>query len=198
MSRRVSRSAWVVAAIAALSVSVAFAQGGRRAGVPPRAPRERGGPRAEEGAAAFDAALEKLGLTAKERTAAKESVEKKRAAHQELQGELGKLQAVVGDPKATDQSLQRTISAYRTAMARAEQKMAAADRELAGKLSVKSQAKCLAFGLLDNGLGRGGGMGMRGGGGGDHGGRGRGGGGRGGGRRDGGRGGRGGATPSST
>ena len=187
MSRIASRMALVAAVIAALSVSVAFAQGGRRSGVPPRDARGSGATRAEEGAKAFDEALEKLGLTAKERTAAKEAMEKKRAAHQELRHELGKLQEAVADPKATDQSLQRAISSYRTAMERAEQKMAVVDRELAGKLSVKSQAKCLALGLLDNGLGRGGGMGMRGGGG-DRGGGGRGGGGRGGGGRGGGRG----------
>ncbi len=178
MSRIASRVGLAVVVATALSVSAAFAQGGGHSGVPPRAERGQGGPRAEEGAKAY-AALEKLGLTAKERAAVKDAMEERRAAHQELRRELGKLQEAVADPKATDQSLQRAMSSYRTAMERARQKTQAADRDLAGKLSVKSQAKCLALGLLDNGLGRGGGMGRRGGGGG-RGGGGRGGGGRGG------------------
>jgi hypothetical protein len=197
MIRIVIRMAWVVTVAAALFASAALAQGGGRPGVPPRAGRGGDKSRTEDRANAFDEALDKLGLTSREKAAVQQAMVKKRDAHQELRHELEKLEALVRDTKATDQQLQRAMGAYRAAMERATRKLEAADRALAAKLSVKSQAKCLAFGLLDNGLGHGGGMGMRGGGGGREGG-GRGEGGRAGGDRgEGRRGGRGGGPPRS-
>lgn len=154
MSRMVR---WVaLAALSALiiSVSAALAGGGRGAGPRPqgdRGPVRRGADATET----IDQALEKAGFTAAEREAIATATEEKQRAHLQLRQELGKLRQVANDPKASEEALRNAITSYRRAMERAEQALAAADRELLGKLSVRSQARALTLGLLDNGFGRG-------------------------------------------
>jgi len=154
-----------------LSVSTGLAGAGRGAG-----PRAQGGHGGDDGAQAFDQALEKAGFTAAETTAITAMMEAKQAAHQELRRELDTLRRIAMDPKATDEQLKKATAEYRRVRERTDQKFAALDKELAGKLSVRSQARALAMGLLDNGFGMG--MGPRGGGGGGGGRQSRGGGGR--------------------
>ena len=205
MSRRVSRVV-LVAVVAALSISMLWAQGRRSAGSAPERERareqRRGG---QEETPTLAEALEKGGLSEKERAAVKEAMDRKQSANRELRGQLEALRRVVNDPRAKEEELGRAMETYRAAMRRAETEMTAADRALAAKLSVRSEGKCLALGVLDNGLGRGAAMGGRGGGGGggrgggERGDGGRGGGGRGGGGRGGrGGGGGGGAPPSAS
>jgi hypothetical protein len=112
-----------------------------------------------------DRMLDQAGLTAKEKTAAKKALAAKAKAREQLQAAHGKLMAVVSKAKVSNGELQRAMTAYRAAQTRYEAAIVAIDKALVKQLSVKSQAKCLAFGILDNGLSFGGrGMGRQGGG----------------------------------
>jgi len=161
MSYKARRILPAVVAALILAVPALFAQGGGGGAVSPRRERARDRERTAEAAPTFDQWLEKAGLTETERAAVTAALEKKRAAHRGLRPELEKLRKAADDPESTEARLRSAMTAYRAAMKRVEKEFQDADRQLAAKLSVKSQARCLAMGILDNGLGRGGGMGPR-------------------------------------
>ena len=148
----------LAAALAAPALSGQRGGGGRRGG---------GGGQADS----MKALLDRLGFTEQELAAVQKSMEAKSKARQTLEDELGKLREVAGNDKSTDQQLRGAIDSYTEALARYRETVRTEDRSLSGRLSVRSRARCLAAGALDNGLGmggggRGGGGGRRGGGGG--------------------------------
>jgi hypothetical protein len=112
------------------------------------------------------------GLTAAERTAVEPAAKAKLEARQQLMTALTDLRAASEDTAATDAKLKQAIATYQKAAAKYRSQVEAQDKAMVAKLSVRSQARCLALGIIDNGLGMsfrragGGGGGMRGGGGG--------------------------------
>jgi len=116
-------------------------------------------------------------LIGDERSAAEAAVRAKTEARRALFTALGELRAATEDPKATGEWLSQAMAAYQKALAKYRGEVAAQDKALEAKLSVRSQARCLSVGILDNGMGMGGmrvrrgvGEGRRGGGGGRRGG----------------------------
>ena len=181
----------VLAVTAALILLVAMpalvaqeAGGNARGGRMGRGPGGGGAGAAPTMQEQIDSALKQAGLNDSERAAAERTMQAKMAARQELMTAFGQLRSASSDEKATDEQLKQAIDAYGQALMKHRSTVQTEDQNLVKQLSVKSRARCLAFGVLDNGLGMGGGMrggggggGMRGGGG--RGGRGMGGGGRG-------------------
>jgi hypothetical protein len=105
--------------------------------------------------------LSQAGLTDKEKAAAKKAMTAKEQARRELTSELANLERVASGAKPTDKQLSDALSAYHRALAKYRKAVAADDAALVKQLSLKSQARCTAMGILDNGLGFGGGrMGM--------------------------------------
>jgi len=152
----------VVVLIAAVAGTVLYAQGGGGGGG-----GRGGGPGAGSGAMELERmkmALEGLGMSKEELAAAEKAMEVKFKARQSLQEELGKLREVAEDSQATEQQLTATVEAYAKAMSRYRTAVQNEDTALGKKLSARSRARCLAGGVLDNGLG--GGLRRRGGGGG--------------------------------
>jgi hypothetical protein len=148
---RRSRSVVLVAVLAAMVAgTMLYGQGGG------------GGRRGEgTGAAAFDRdrvqfTLELLELSKPETAAALKSAAVKWKARQALDGERGKLRASGDDLQATDKQLSQAIATYTKAMGSYRAAVNSEDTALAKKLSVRSRARCLAAGVLDNGLGSGG------------------------------------------
>ena len=101
--------------------------------------------------------LTEAGLIGTERSAAETAAKAKLEARRELVTALEELRAATEDTKATDEKLGKAMAAYRKALSKYRGQVEAQDRALAAKLSVRSQAKCLAAGILDNGLLMGGG-----------------------------------------
>ena len=77
----------------------------------------------------------------------------KSAARQDLTTALGELRKVSDATKPTEEQLKQALAAYRKAIAKYRSEVEAQDKGLAAKLSLASQARCLALGVLDNGLG---------------------------------------------
>jgi len=114
-------------------------------------------------------------LIGDERSAAEAAAKAKQDARRELLSALGELRETTDDVKAIDEQLTKAMAAYRKALAEYRGVVDSQDKALEAKLSVRSQARCLAVGILDNGMGMGGMRSGRGGGGGRRGGGGRGG-----------------------
>lgn len=178
----------LVALMALVAISVLVAQepgGGPGAGMGAGGGRGgRGGPGGGGANAVptpeqIDQMLAPAGLTDTERTAAVSIVRSKLNARRELTAALGQLRRVAFDQNASGQQFKQAIDDYSQALATYRSRVEAEDRGLVKQLSPKSQARCLALGVLDNGLGmiagRAGGGGGRGGPGGGRGGRGPGG-----------------------
>jgi len=146
------KAGWVavaVAVMAALGGGMLYAQRGGGA---------RGGAAAGPAAAAFDAqrtrtALESLGLSAPEVTAATKATEAKWKARQTLGDELQKLRTVADNPQSTEAQLTQAVSNYTKAMQRYQATVTSEDAALSKQLSIRSRARCLAAGVLDNGFG---------------------------------------------
>jgi small-conductance mechanosensitive channel len=101
--------------------------------------------------------LEEAGLADKEKAAAKKLLKAREAARTTLAAELVKLQRAANKSKPTDKQLSDALSAYRAALAQYRRNVAAEDAALVKQLSLKSQVRCMSLGILDNGLGFGGG-----------------------------------------
>ena len=162
-------SAAALAAVLAASVLYAQVGGGGGAGMGART-------------GAMDPArirtmLERAGLNEKEQAAAQKSMEAKSKARQALQDEMDKLRLVTENSSATEEQSSQAAASYEKAMAKYREVVQTEDRTLSRELSGKGRARCLAAGIIDNGLGysgrtrtgaggAGGAGGMRGGGGG--------------------------------
>lgn len=179
-----TRLSWVavaglVLALAATSVMYALAPapGGSAQGAvaaPTQVAQARRGERPRMGEAdrarmreqMLERMLDQAGLTDQEKTAARKTMKAKDEVRQALAQRLDGLRRAADKPDATEQELGDALAAYRAAMTEYRRKAAAEDQALAGQLSLKSQARCMALGILDNGLGgmrgRGMGPGMRG------------------------------------
>jgi len=105
--------------------------------------------------------LEQAGLTAAEKTAARNALKVKDQARKALQDALTNLRRTANKENPTNKELGDALVAYRTAFAQYTKKVHDADVALTKQLSVKSQVRCISLGILDNGLGM---MGMMGGG----------------------------------
>ena len=102
--------------------------------------------------------LEQTGLTETEKAAAKKAIRAKDQARQALTEQLTKLRATANAPTSTNQELQNAQTTYWAAMTGYYQKVQAEDQSLMKQLSLLSQVQCLSLGILENGLGRMGGM----------------------------------------
>ena len=114
----------------------------------------------------IDRMLGQAGLNDTEKAGAKRALKAKDEARRLLSAALDKLRGVANASNSSNAQLQNALTAYRTALALYRKKTADADAALANQLSLRSHARCLALGILDNGLGFGGGRmgggGMRG------------------------------------
>jgi len=105
--------------------------------------------------------MQRLQLTAAEQQAVQAALSQKVAARTALRTQLQALRdAVQGN--VTEAQAKAALDKYRASQQEYERKMAAIDKQLAGKLSARSEARLVAAGIIDNGLG---GMGRFGGGG---------------------------------
>jgi len=144
---------WLTLAVAAVALVAGSMLYGQGAG---------GGRRGEgTGPAAFDRervqfTLQLLELSKPEMAAALKSAEVKWKARQALEEGRGRLRASGDDLQATDKQLNQAIASYTKAMGSYRAAVNSEDTALAKKLSVRSRARCLAAGVLDNGLGSGG------------------------------------------
>lgn len=100
-------------------------------------------------------ALEGMGLSETELAAAQKTAEAKIRARVTLQQALEKLRQVADDPEATDAQLTAAIQEYNRALETYRTTVQNEDRALVKQLSPRSQAKLLAAGALENGLGLG-------------------------------------------
>ena len=125
----------------------------------------RGGPGAGQGpgpgAAAMDPERMKtqlllLGLNTQEQNAAIKGMTAKQKARQALQEQLNTLRLAADGPLATDKELTQAIATYLKALAQYHKVVQTEDAATVKRLSAKSHARCLAAGVLDNGLGGGG------------------------------------------
>ena len=144
---------WITLAVAVMALVAGAMLYGQGAG------GGRGGDRA--GAGAFDReraqlTLELLELSKPEVAAALKSAEAKWKARLALEEARGKLRFAGDDRQATDQQLGQDIASYAKAMGSYRTAVQSEDAALVKKLSVRSRARCLAAGVLDNGLGSGG------------------------------------------
>ena len=105
--------------------------------------------------------LEGAGLNAKEKAAARKTMKAKEAARRDLMDQRTALQRVTNKAKPTDAELKQGLAAYRAALAQYRAQMQSLDQALVRQLSVRSQARCMTLGILDNGLGMGPGFGGR-------------------------------------
>jgi len=113
----------------------------------------------------LDQALRQAGLTDAERAAAERAVNAKLDARRDLAAALGQLRRTALGQNATDDQLKSASDTYRQALAKYRSRVEAEDQGLIKQLSARSQVRCLALGVLDNGLGIGVGMPRQGGGG---------------------------------
>jgi len=107
--------------------------------------------------------LDQLGLTASEKKVALQATEAKYKAQAALREQLRTLGETVRG-QVTDAQAQAALNRYRQAQKDYERKAGELDQGLVKKLSPHSQARLVAVGIIDNGLGmrlgRGTGMGM--------------------------------------
>lgn len=134
-----------------LALAGVLAQAGGGAGE-----RARGSARLDP--AAFEqervsAALTRAGLIGAERAAAEAALKAKQEARRQLMSALEELRSVAEDPKASEAKLKEAIAAYQQQLAKYRATVEAEDKALVAKLSVRSHARCLAVGILDNGIG---------------------------------------------
>jgi hypothetical protein len=122
--------------------------------------QERGGAGGER---SFDPAArdqERIGqvltdakLIGAERSAAEAALTTKYEARRDLMTALGGLRAATEDSKTTDDGLKQAVGTYEKALAKYRGVVETQDKALVAKLSVRSKARCLAVGILDNGIG---------------------------------------------
>jgi hypothetical protein len=160
--KRMSWLAWVAGLVVVASACVVYAQGG--GGGTRRGP----GAGAETGMGMMQTEraqmmLGRLGLNEQEQTAARTAIANKLRARVTLGEELGKLRTAAFDEEATQAQLTKAVEDYNKAMATYRNTIQTEDKALASKLSVRSRARCLAMGVLENETGVGGRMGMGGG-----------------------------------
>ena len=165
---RMRRACWValvVALIAVVTGSVLYGQAGGGAPAPAgdAAVAPGGGPATGMmSAERMKAMLDRLDLTAEDRAAVEKSLPVMLKARQALQDELGKLRTVAYDTTATPEQITQAIERYMEARSKYREATRPENRALSEKLSPRGRARCLVAGILDNGLGFGGGprMGM--------------------------------------
>jgi uncharacterized membrane protein len=97
--------------------------------------------------------LQQANLTGDEANAARKALMAKEEARQALTQELAKLRAMATQPNPSSQELEKALAVYRAALVQFRKKVEAEDAALAKQLSLASQVRCLALGILDNGLG---------------------------------------------
>ena len=110
--------------------------------------------------------LERAGLNKKEVALVRKTQEAKMQARRRLLTEMRILERSAYKKNATDKELREFITRYRSAMTAYRNRIASLDKALTEKVSLRSQARLLCMGVLENGLGRGGmirgGLGMMG------------------------------------
>lgn len=160
-----TRACWVlllvVAVLAVLAGSMLYGQAGEQAPAP--AAGAAAAPAGQPGMAAMSpermkAMVDRLELGPEDRAAVEKSLPALLKARQSLQDELGKLRTVAYDPNATPEQLTAAVEKYQTARADSRRATRPELRTLTDALSPRGRARCLVAGILDNGLGLGGGM----------------------------------------
>lgn len=115
-----------------------------------------GGPRMsmEEMASARNKAiLERANFSASEKSAALQALKTKTAAATKLQKAHAALMKVLENTKASDAAAASAASKFQNALSAYHSSIAATDKALLAKLSKKSRARAIGFGIVDNGLG---------------------------------------------
>jgi hypothetical protein len=138
---------------------------GGRGGTSTRPPAGGSGGRGGSGAMSAEQTerlLSQASLTGQEKSAAAAALGTKDKARQILAQELAKLRRLANSPNPGEQepelvpkdaALGQALKACRAALDDYRQKVDAADAALVKQLSVQSQARCLALGILENGVG---------------------------------------------
>ncbi len=161
MSRKVGY-VLMAAVVIVLVAAVVWAQGGGGGMGPGPGGMGRGGGGGMAGG--MSAMLDQMGLSAGEKAAVERAAQDKMSANQQLRSELQRLQAVADRAGVTAADAKKAVASYLGVKAQIAKKNAQTDATLMKSLSPVAQAKCLAAGIVDNGLGMRGMMGRRGGG----------------------------------
>jgi hypothetical protein len=97
--------------------------------------------------------VEALKISEAEKKAIDEAVASKFAAREQLQSQSLRLFQVAIDLRATDDELGHAVEAYAVAKDRFQLRIREIDEELVKRISVRTRAKIITTGTLDNGLG---------------------------------------------
>lgn len=92
-----------------------------------------------------------------EKTAAMEALKAKNDARTKLQEKLNPLREVSEDQKATDAQITKALNEFITAQVEYNRAVSAADAALVKKISLRTRAKLTVMGIVENGVGFGGG-----------------------------------------
>jgi len=162
MSKQVKLAIALVALLAVVLAVIPCLAATTPAPPPPR-PRAAGpgpggagfGPGADM-AQFMDAMLDRLGLSATEKPAVKAALQAKLKARQELSDHLQAFREQVRAQNLSADVARKALDSYRRYQRDYEQQVAGIDQGLSRKLSPVSQARLVAAGVIDNGLGMGG------------------------------------------
>lgn len=117
-----------------------------------------GGPGGFDPAQMIDRMLERLQLSEVERAAAKETWMTKNTARTALREKVDRLREVADNPQSSEADLTKALSEFATAYSTYAKTVAEADAKLVKKISLRTRAKLTAAGILENGVGFGGGF----------------------------------------
>ncbi len=97
--------------------------------------------------------LDQAELSQEERQAVQQVLQVKDEARRKLREELDNLRRTANKAEVSDDELKAALEKYRAALADFRAEMEAQDKALCEKLSLRSEVRCMALGILENGLG---------------------------------------------
>lgn len=117
-----------------------------------------GGPGGFDPSQMVDRMLERLQLSEADRAAAKETWMAKNTARAALREKVDHLREVADNAQSSDADITKALSEFATAYGTYAKTIAEADAKLVKKISLRTRAKLTAAGILENGVGFGGGF----------------------------------------
>ena len=117
-----------------------------------------GGPGGFDPSQMVDRMLERLQLNEADRAAAKETWMAKNTARTALREKVDRLREVADNAQSSDADVTKALSEFATAYGTYAKTIAEADAKLVKKISLRTRAKLTASGILENGVGFGGGF----------------------------------------
>jgi delta 1-pyrroline-5-carboxylate dehydrogenase len=133
-------------------------QGGQPPGGGGRGGRGPGGPGSFDFSQIIDRMLESMQLTDAERAAAKEAWTVKNTARQTLTDKVSHLREVAENSQSSEADLTKALKEFRDSYVVYAKTVSETDAKLVGKISLRTRARLTGAGVLENGVGFGGGF----------------------------------------